>query len=92
MTTAPPLRTAAAKQAAQLAYCLIGERDANRRAKLAHTLCQLLTDLDTAATMAVGLSSLAQEQERIIQAVEAAGITTIAVDTETPLELKGLGE
>lgn len=90
MKTAQPLRTAAAKQAAQLAYTIASERDANKRAKLAHSLCQLLHDLDCAATMAVGLADINREQSALLQAVEATGIRVIATDEDMPIGLEVL--
>lgn len=90
MTTAQPLRTAAAKQAAQIAFSMATERDANKRARLCHALCQLLHDLDCTATKAVGLACIAQAQEQILQAVEATGIRVIATDEDAPIGLEAL--
>lgn len=85
----PGYRTVGMGQAAQYVAAMVGERDPNKRARLAGHAMLLLSDADKAIGQVAGILEANEQYHGLLKLVEDAGITLLSSDPENPLSLGG---
>ena len=91
-----PYKCVGARQIAAYVRAMIGEKQANVRAKYASHALLLLDDVDKAtlegaasADRALALGQIAEEQEGLLKLIAETGIVTIPTNQDEPLSLGG---
>lgn len=86
----PGYRTVGMGQAAQYVVAMVGERDSNKRARLAGHAMLLLSDADKAIGQVAGILEANEQYHGLLKLVEDAGITLLSSDPDKPLSLGGV--
>ena len=77
------------QQIAEYAYAMVGDPQANRRARYLSHILLLLSDLDKATLEGAALGQIAEEQAGLLNLIAETGIVTIPTNQDEPLSLGG---